>query len=278
MEQHAALLSESTPDPPYYTKEVHFLDRNDRYVRGLSWYSSYFPNCSSNVIAIDATPNYFSNEGQPQGDEYWHRLYNTYNASLNPGWEEQMVFIVVFRDPATRFLSAFKHLYVRDKGIAEKHSFPMLTKAVADSTKTCSLNYTMATCQGGFGHDMLRKGYYAELLGRWINTFPASTFLLSTMDEVKRSPEHLLEKIAQTAGSRVTDTIPDKKGGQKIIRNHGVDLHLSEAGARIEKEALQELKRFYAPLNIKFWSQLVLLLRQNRHVSYFGRLLTLGTS
>eukprot|EP00041_Stephanoeca_diplocostata_P013147 m.227398 g.227398 ORF g.227398 m.227398 type:complete len:345 (-) comp19239_c0_seq1:353-1387(-) len=278
--QHSLLYPESDPDPSFFRKEVHFLDKIDRYNQGISWYSSYFPNCSKDVVAIDSTPNYFSNEGQTPGDEYWYRLHNTYNANLKQGWENRMVFVIIFRDPSTRFLSAFKHLHVRNQGIVEKHAFPLLAKAVEESTKLCAVNKTIAGCEGSFGQDMLRKGFYAELLTQWVNTFPDSHFVLSTMDEVKRSPERLVAKIAEIIWGVVTYGKPlqVKRTQKKVVRNHGVDLHLSGTGKRIEQQALDSLQSFYASLNIEFWTQLVLLLRKNKNISYFGRFLTLGTS
>eukprot|EP00041_Stephanoeca_diplocostata_P012106 m.202059 g.202059 ORF g.202059 m.202059 type:complete len:343 (+) comp18812_c0_seq1:136-1164(+) len=278
LDQHATIFSAHNPDPRYYRKELHFLDEKERYVEGLPWYSSYFPNCTSKKVAIDSTPNYFSNEGQAQGDEFWHRLHKAYNTHLKPGWEQKIVFVVVFRDPATRFLSAFKHLYVRDKGATGQQSFPILARAVRESTKSCAVNYTLAACQGEFGHDMLRKGFYAELLKYWIETFPTSNFLLSTMDELKRSPEELLRKISHTIGTPLDlPVIQQTNGAANVEHNKGVQLHLSSAGKQIERKALEELQQFYDPLNVKFWSQLVLLLRQHKHVSFFGRLFTLGS-
>ena len=103
--------------PADYSKEQHFFDQADRFVRGPGFYGRYFPRCDSPNVPMDATPNYLASEGENGDADPWQRALAFYTqhglghgdrhrettptaaADLDHG---RFVFIVMLRDPVDR--------------------------------------------------------------------------------------------------------------------------------------------------------------------------------
>ena len=109
--------------PADYSKEQHFFDQADRFVRGAGFYGRYFPRCDSPNVPMDATPNYLASEGANGSADPWLRALSFYTLlGLGHGGERhdhrgttptaavglglgrfKFVFLVMLRDPVDRY-------------------------------------------------------------------------------------------------------------------------------------------------------------------------------
>lgn len=84
------------------TKEHHFFDKDNEYKKGGTYYAATFAKCSSDIITIDATPNYMSGDASTNAK----RIYDSYSdADL-----KKKKFIILLRDPAYREFSWYSHM------------------------------------------------------------------------------------------------------------------------------------------------------------------------
>mmetsp|Transcript_19282 Transcript_19282/g.56237 ORF Transcript_19282/g.56237 Transcript_19282/m.56237 type:complete len:284 (-) Transcript_19282:1704-2555(-) len=91
-------------EPQYWSKEVHLFDREERRTRGPKFYSRRFSHCYSNktstdVIAMDATPNYLPYARKVR------RMYEDAGGRQADG----LKIIVILREPVSRELSLYNH-------------------------------------------------------------------------------------------------------------------------------------------------------------------------
>jgi hypothetical protein len=109
-------------DPEYFAKELHFFDIDRRFEQGASLLGSYFPTCDSvrsqGKIPMDGTPDYFiSKGGYDTGNgiqaQPWERAHEFFRTEVGTDGAKGLTFVVVVRDPSSRYISAFNHFCIR---------------------------------------------------------------------------------------------------------------------------------------------------------------------
>ena len=158
------------------------------------------------LLASQATPNYFSSEGKEGGDP-WVVADKFYTAEKVPESErDNVVFIITVRDPVHRFISAYNHFCIRDKGewggkgdTANVFCQSGLLKAARKAVNTIECNSTMYIQWQCF-QDVLKKGVYWIPLEGWIERFPKSKFIVTTFDHYLEDPDSVIQAIGGAAG------------------------------------------------------------------------------
>jgi hypothetical protein len=87
-------------------KELHFFEKDEYYVNGCKEYLGLMPDCpdkgyKSPAVLADATPNYLFTTHVPE------RVKAFYGPAAT-----KLLFVILLREPASRFLSYFKHAKV----------------------------------------------------------------------------------------------------------------------------------------------------------------------
>jgi hypothetical protein len=101
-------VNEAAQKSPKYAlgKELHFFENNEHYSKGCQEYLGLMPNCppkgyKSPAVVVDATPNYLFTTSVPG------RVKAFYGPAAS-----KLLFVILLREPGSRFLSYFKHAKV----------------------------------------------------------------------------------------------------------------------------------------------------------------------
>lgn len=148
-------------------KEVHFLDRDDYFQRGVAWYLGLFAGCTRPVRG-EITPDYLTVDRSRV--EWLH--------SLNP----DLRLILLLRDPVDRAWSAMRY-FLANRG-ADPSGEPL---ASLRTLATSSL--------------VMRFSQYQRGLSVWESVFPADQMLVGFYEDLSREPEALLRRILRHVGA-----------------------------------------------------------------------------
>ena len=173
-------------EPAYFTKEVHFFDRPERYEQGLKFYRRRFELCSHEKFVMDATPNTF---------RYPERVHSTYSSARDAQTDlvADLKIIVTLREPVARELSWYNH-QVAQKMLIPKVSFEQYVKNLSRSRSLSS------------DPEIKNVGFYAHFLDRWFTLFPRENILVNSYDELKADPTKVLWRIETFLGLPETST------------------------------------------------------------------------
>jgi len=142
------------------TKEIHYFDLN--FSKGLSWYRAHFPRVSHGLMTLDVSPYYIFHPEVPR------RL-----KAVLP----EAKFVVLLRNPVERSHSHYWHMVKRGY---ERLSF---SAALAEEdnrlrgeTERLQANarYVSFTHRN---YSYLSRGFYAEQIERWFESFSPEQFL-----------------------------------------------------------------------------------------------------
>eukprot|EP00040_Diaphanoeca_grandis_P018007 m.94701 g.94701 ORF g.94701 m.94701 type:complete len:325 (-) comp26749_c0_seq1:50-1024(-) len=233
-------------DPGYFEKELHFFDNSDRFNSGAFLYGAYFPECKDldGRVPIDATPNYFSSEGN-EGSDTWdraHSFYDSLSSSDGSSVEASLVFIVIVRDPVDRYVSAFSHYHHSDR----RHWNNTINTYVDKGVAACSSRQVQWECQ----NDILKKGVYSIALDGWVSRFKKAQFLITTFSYYhnRTHANKVMQEIAQMIGLE-----------SKPLKTY---MHLNHKPDALEKtdvdllKAKETLRKYYEPHNVRFWNSI----------------------
>eukprot|EP00035_Acanthoeca_spectabilis_P001965 m.84057 g.84057 ORF g.84057 m.84057 type:complete len:403 (+) comp11263_c0_seq1:225-1433(+) len=195
-------------DASFIAKELHFFDIPSRYERGAPFYGSYFPTCDQmhkdQIIPIEATPNYFSSVAENPDDEAWERAGRFYTEHTSLEARGRLTFVVVVRDPALRYISAFNHFCIRDKSDAEHCKGLLAGMTNGMNTPECIFEMSQVSLQGCFAY-LLKTGVYWQPLAGWVNNFPESRFVVTTYTQYTTDPHSVLQAIGGNVGLSLTE-------------------------------------------------------------------------
>ncbi|XP_023677485.1 heparan sulfate glucosamine 3-O-sulfotransferase 6 [Paramormyrops kingsleyae] len=220
------------PDVRAVGSEPHFFDRF--YDKGLEWYRSLMPRTLDGQITMEKTPSYFVTREAPQ------RVF---------ALRSQTKLIVVVRDPVTR--------------------------AVSDYTQTKSKNPALPPFQdlafrnGSRGPvdtswSAVRIGIYAKHLENWLRFFPPSSFLFVSGERLVLDPAGEVGRVQDFLGLRrivgskhfyfnQTKGFPCLKKPEGSSRPRCLGKSKGRPHPAIPQGALQRLRDFYRPFNLKFY-------------------------
>lgn len=147
------------------TREIHFFDNNDNYLRGLEWYRQQMPDSLPGDITIEKTPSYFVTDEVPK------RIHEM---------SQNVKLIVILRDPTERAISDYVQVQLK-----KPDRMPSFETFV---TKGKELRRSISAIQIGLYIDHLRK---------WLNYFPISQLHFVSMENMTITPAVELQAVEQ---------------------------------------------------------------------------------
>ncbi len=139
------------------------------YGKGIDWYNWHFSECKPGQKRGEVAPTYFNHPDAPA------RIREQY---------PDCKLIVSLRDPVERARSLYQHHYQKGRVMG-------------------SFSQAIETRP-----DILTSGYYADHLPRWFKHFEESRILVIATDDIKSSPEKLLDTLCAFIG--IKNTFPIK--------------------------------------------------------------------
>lgn len=142
---------------PHDKKEIHFFDNN--YSKGREWYLKFFENVSNEKAIGEITPKYIFDKKVP--------------SLVKKELGSNMKFIVILRNPVTRFISSYKYGRQRNnyKG------------SIEEFYRTSEKAYI--------------RGLYSKQLKNWFKYFDKSQFLVLIFEEEIKNPKRTLSKLSE---------------------------------------------------------------------------------
>ncbi|XP_028332063.1 heparan sulfate glucosamine 3-O-sulfotransferase 2-like [Gouania willdenowi] len=220
------------PDVRAAGTETHFFDRN--YDRGLEWYRSLMPRTLESQITMEKTPSYFVTKETPR------RI-----SSMS----HDTKLIVVVRDPVTRAISDYTQTLSKTPDLP---SFQQL------AFKNQSLGIV------DMSWNAIRIGLYALHLENWLRYFPLAQIHFVSGERLITDPAGELARVQDFLGLKriVTDKHfyfnrtkgfpclkkPESSGSPRCLGKSKGRTHV-----QIDPEAIEQLRDFYRPYNIKFY-------------------------
>lgn len=205
-------------DAEYYTKEVHFFDSDERYAKGVDFYSRRFEHCiadnsngngNSSSLIMDATPNTLLHA---------QRVRDVYNRA-GEDLASKLKMLVILREPGERELSLYHH----KKSIYRQMRNAEYLKTTMNEDAWYS-DIVSAGGEGGlmsfeeYAKNMLTTqltsqgqkpmGYYVDYLLEWTRLFDRHQILVLSYDELRKSPTKVQWRIEQFLGKRFARMLP----------------------------------------------------------------------
>jgi hypothetical protein len=167
-------------EPPWYGKEVHFFDIQERFEHGKEFYARRFDHCGSSDLVIDATPNY-ATFATRIGDFYLQlRMISSANGHIS-----NLKVMLILREPVSRELSAYNHMKfntVTGSDVwALKRNYSSFDEYV-DEEKLSNL------------------GFYSTQLRQWFRILKRDQILILSYHELKRDPTTFQRRIVDFLG------------------------------------------------------------------------------
>ncbi|XP_029433230.1 heparan sulfate glucosamine 3-O-sulfotransferase 2 [Rhinatrema bivittatum] len=212
--------------------EPHFFDRN--YDRGLDWYRSLMPRTLESQITMEKTPSYFVTKEAPK------RIFSMCRGTK---------LIVVVRNPVTRAISDYTQTLSKKPDIPsfQELAFQNWSSGVVDTS-----------------WNAIRIGMYVKHLEAWLQFFPISQMHFVSGEKLITDPAGEMGRIQDFLG--IKRIITDKhfyfnktKGFPCLKKTESTSLArcLGKSKGRthvqIDQEAIDQLREFYRPYNIKFY-------------------------
>jgi len=198
----------------------------------------------------------------------WDLADKFYTAEKVPDHErDNLVFIIIVRDPVHRFISAYNHFCVRESDtFGSKPTCQLgLLDAARQAVTEVKCNSTMYIQWQCF-HDLLKKGVYWIPLEGWIERFPKAKFIVTTFQHYLEDPNSVLRAIGGAAGVAYTSL-------RRV--NHANVAGLSSKAQKKELTDMEELSKllgdFYQRHDARFWEVLNKYRRSKiHHVTFLG--------
>jgi hypothetical protein len=139
-----------------------------------------------------------------RGDsEPWDRAAHFFAEEVDRKDHHALTFVIIVRDPAERYVSAFNHMCIR-----KARGGPYCTSLLASVKKSvddpdCQVvakAQNISSCESM----MLKYGIYWVSLTSWVNRFPDSRFIVTTMSQYERDKRSVLVEIAGALGTDAT--------------------------------------------------------------------------
>ncbi len=167
------------PDIFMPRRELHFFDVASNYANGSQWYESHFESANSTDLVGEKTPEYLWVNGK--GEDHCPNVHENIRA-YNPDAQ----FIVCFRDPVDRAVSAANHL-LKSHLISPAYSLDdLLVGKGREAVRK---------------HGVLEKGLYYEQIAAYFDLFSKAQFLcLFYEDDLQQKPHETLSRVCTFLG------------------------------------------------------------------------------
>ena len=158
------------PDVCVPKKEIHFFDNADNYAKGYAWYERFFRGCPDAASVGEATPNYFYARPSERRPGICPALIHDCAPNAR--------FIVLFRDPVERAISAYYH-----------------------NIQVGRISPAWPLEHAKYQANILTTGYYDEHLGAWLRYFDRDQFLVLFFERhILQRKEHTLRSVYDFLG------------------------------------------------------------------------------
>jgi hypothetical protein len=229
-------------------KELHFFDRDDRFVKGAKWYESHFVKPrGQHGLFFEASPTYLHRNKVPE------RL-KRYNPHLK--------IIILVREPVARAYSAW-NMY---RQWSEEGIVPVRMQRDVDRGMTNALYNVFFEDNCPSFHDyvklemewmaegnndeepsLLRRGLYKPQIERYVKHFGWDNILVLGFNELKSDSEAVIRKCHEFLGVRYQ---APSDIGEKEIKNKRA------YPSKISAEDLEILQEFYQQPNKELFDYL----------------------
>ncbi|KAG8464417.1 hypothetical protein KFE25_003480 [Diacronema lutheri] len=188
-------------EPPFFAKEQHFFDDDERFREGMPFYVSHYPTCTHSArarYAIDASPSYLFIPGTAA------RVHAEY-----VGHRRALRMIVILRNPTDRVLSWYGHVGT-DRGHVNLSRDEFVYVSVREMC-ACAAAYGLTADSDELWaspcrelrpplYDALTSGLYAPQIAEWLRWFPASQIALVTFGGYVKRANKVLHDLAAFIG------------------------------------------------------------------------------
>ncbi|MEW5298129.1 MAG: hypothetical protein WDW38_001135 [Sanguina aurantia] len=155
-------------------------------------------------------------------------------------------FIVLFRDPVTRYYSAYHYYRNRMQGAGTVQEFHVKVLADIASWNSCLERFDMRHCLKVYEPQQLVKGLYAEFMEPWLACFSSNRFLFLRNEDYQTAPKPHLQTVMSFLGLRDLSLVEWSAVIGKARAN-------TQSGrySKMLPESLTALQAFYRPYNQK---------------------------
>jgi hypothetical protein len=230
-------------EPPYFSKEVHYFDSEERFEQGAEFYAKRFQHCGANdlIRTLDATPDTLP---------FAERVRATYEAA-GGNQAATVKIIVILREPVSRELSLYNHLAFDCRGLRAADRSAWHNQVVKEDGSIMSfdefvLDTSIPALQRttGPGRSTRHSLYYSHL-STWFKIFDRKQILVLSYDELQHHPGNLQERIRTFLGHHVPGN---------LCRSNSND---SENKIRLpSRKAYETLQAVFAPTNKQLYQLL----------------------
>ncbi|KAM3860116.1 heparan sulfate glucosamine 3-O-sulfotransferase 2-like [Diretmus argenteus] len=220
------------PDVRAVGTETHFFDRN--YDRGLDWYRGLMPRTLESQITMEKTPSYFVTKETP------HRI---------SAMSQDTKLIVVVRDPVTRAISDYTQTLSKTPDLPsfQELAFRNQSLGLVDTS-----------------WNAIRIGLYVLHLENWLRYFPLAQIHFVSGERLITDPAGELARVQDFLGLKriVTDKhfyfnrtkgFPCLKKPESSSSPRCLGKSKGRTHVQIDREAIEQLRDFYRPYNVKFY-------------------------
>lgn len=209
------------------TKEVHFFDNNNNWLKGVDYYKSVFND--NNKLQGEATPEYIYNLKSHE------RIYKTV---------PNVKMILVLRDPVFRAYSAYNHfkqvgqLLLCEERIVPNGSFEDNISAEEES---------------GFMQGFVRRGFYIDQIEHLLKYFKREQLFILISERGRKNPQEELNKICDFLGISREEL---------DIRK---EVHKRKYDEVLSRETGKKLSKIYRPYNERLFKFLSYRIEEWEH-------------
>ena len=247
MRDNGVCHAQSFPDEPiFFSKEVHFFDRNDRYDKGIEFYSKRFQVCSrrKKQFILDATPNYLNKA---------RRVYKTYtDKKAKESAIENLKIICVLREPVSRELSWYNHKL--SQVLSTEGDVPPWAKTLVHENSTIKTfdeysdelarNIKEKPSDKGGNMGFYTMGLYVDHLKEWEKRFDRKNILILSYDELLQEPAMTIQRIEKFLGTKLIGSLRRENTQENSRKVKEVSSYAKAVLGPLYKDKNEELYRF----------------------------------
>lgn len=180
-------------EPKFYRKEVHYFGNDERYAKGVDFYTKRFALCPHDALAMDATPATML---------YADRVRKTYDEWEGGSMVNKVKILVVMREPSARELSWYNHVTLKcrkDRGYnhADCYNADGSMRNFSEYVHDVTLQHVDIESTK---RKQLCRGHYAHLLKEWFVGFRRDQILILSYDEMVSDETQMMERVQSFLG------------------------------------------------------------------------------
>lgn len=222
-------------EPKFYRKEVHYFGNEERYSKGVEFYTKRFADCPHDALAMDATPATML---------YADQVRKTYDEWEGGSMVDKVKIVAVLREPSARELSWYNHVTLKCR--TDRRGYNHADCFNSDGSIRSFSEYVHdVTLQHVDTESTKRKklcrGHYAHLLKEWFTEFHRDQILILSYDEILNDETQMMQRVQSFL---VLD--PQNNPGhmeEKNTKNNEHKIRSIDCGIQ------QELNDVFDPLN-----------------------------